>query len=252
MTEEGTAMQALLGADSNGDTPWRLNVDSFRLPGHHHPESSKTAAADCMQNAKFVMQNFSGEKGIDEYYRQQQEMLESFVEMDSIAERGYTPTTTEEERDTIKRGERFAIQISNIANLAIFAAKVYACLKSGSLAIIASTLDSLLDLLSGFILWFTAMSMRNQNPYLYPIGKKRMQPLGILVFASVMTTLGLQIIMESTRTLISQEHSLALIESRNWVVGIMVGTAIVKFMLMVYCRLFNDEIIRAYAQDHFF
>lgn len=59
MTEEGTAMQALLGADSNGDTPWRLNVDSFRLPGHHHPESSKTAAADCMQNAKFVMQNFS-------------------------------------------------------------------------------------------------------------------------------------------------------------------------------------------------
>ncbi|XP_024379643.1 metal tolerance protein 11 isoform X2 [Physcomitrium patens] len=225
MTEEGTAMQALLGADSNGDTPWRLNVDSFRLPGHHHPESSKTAAADCMQNAKFVMQNFSGEKGIDEYYRQQQEMLESFVEMDSIAERGYTPTTTEEERDTIKRGERFAIQISNIANLAIFAAKVYACLKSGSLAIIASTLDSLLDLLSGFILWFTAMSMRNQNPYLYPIGKKRMQPL---------------------------EHSLALIESRNWVVGIMVGTAIVKFMLMVYCRLFNDEIIRAYAQDHFF
>lgn len=83
----------------------------------------------------------------------------------------------QEERDTIKRGERFAIQISNVANLAIFTAKVYACVRSGSLAIIASTLDSLLDLLSGFILWFTAISMRKQNPYLYPIGKKRMQPL---------------------------------------------------------------------------
>jgi len=245
MSEEGTAMESLLGGDANVDAPWRLNVNSFRLPGHHHVESPRTAAADCMKK-------FSSENGIDEYYRQQEEMLESFVEMDSIAERGYLPNNTQEERDTIKRGERFAIQISNIANLVIFAAKVYACIKSGSLAIIASTLDSLLDLLSGFILWFTAISMRKQNPYLYPIGKKRMQPLGILVFASVMATLGLQIILESTRTLVSKEHFLSLAESRNWVVGIMVGTTITKFMLMVYCRMFSDEIVRAYAQDHFF
>jgi len=59
----------------------------------------------------------------------------------------------------------------------LFAAKVYASVRSGSLAIIASTLDSLLDLLSGFILWFTAFSMKTPNPYQYPIGKRRMQPL---------------------------------------------------------------------------
>lgn len=94
--------------------------------------------------------------------------------------------------------------------------------------------------------------MRKQNPYLYPIGKKRMQPLGILVFASVMATLGLQIILESARTLFSQEHSLALAESWNWVVAIMVATTVAKFLLMVYCRMFRDEIVRAYAQDHFF
>ncbi|KAG0561263.1 hypothetical protein M758_9G049200 [Ceratodon purpureus] len=245
MAEEGTAMEALLGGDSNADRTWRLNVDSFRLPEHQPSESPRTIAADCMKK-------FSAEKGIDEYYRQQEEMLEGFVEMDSIAERGYVHTTTQEEREITKRGERFAIQISNIANLVIFAAKVYACVKSGSLAIIASTLDSLLDLLSGFILWFTAISMRKQNPYLYPIGKKRMQPLGILVFASVMATLGLQIILESVRTLISKEHTLSLSESRNWVVGIMLGTTVVKFMLMVYCRLFSNEIVRAYAQDHLF
>ena len=83
----------------------------------------------------------------------------------------------QEERDSIKKGEKFAIQISNIMNMVIFTAKVYACVRSGSLAIIASTLDSLLDLLSGFILWFTSISMRKENPYLYPIGKRRMQPL---------------------------------------------------------------------------
>jgi len=32
----------------------------------------------------------------------------------------------------------------------------------------------------------------------------------------------------------------------------MVGVTIVKFILTVYCRRFKNEIVRAYAQDHFF
>lgn len=83
----------------------------------------------------------------------------------------------QEEREKLAKSETFAIRISNVANMALFSAKVYASVRSGSLAIIASTLDSLLDLLSGFILWFTAFSMQTPNPYQYPIGKKRMQPL---------------------------------------------------------------------------
>ena len=75
------------------------------------------------------------------------------------------------------RNEKRAIQISNLANLILFISKVYVSVTTLSLAIIASTLDSLLDLLSGFILWFTAVSMQQPNPYLYPIGKQRMQPL---------------------------------------------------------------------------
>lgn len=82
-----------------------------------------------------------------------------------------------EERESIAKAEKMAIRISNLANMVLFAAKVYASFRSGSLAIIASTLDSLLDLLSGFILWFTAFSMQTPNPYRYPIGKRRMQPL---------------------------------------------------------------------------
>ena len=73
--------------------------------------------------------------------------------------------------------ENFAILISNYANMFLFAMKVFVSVKSGSLAIIASTLDSLLDLLSGFILWFTAHTIKRPNPYVYPIGKNRMQPV---------------------------------------------------------------------------
>lgn len=68
--------------------------------------------------------------------------------------------------------------------------QIYATIKSGSLAIAASTLDSLLDLLAGGILWFTHLSMKNINIYKYPIGKLRVQPVGIIIFAAVMATLG--------------------------------------------------------------
>ena len=66
--------------------------------------------------------------------------------------------------------------------MVIFVAKVYASVESRSLAVIASTLDSLLDLLSGFILWFTANAMRKPNQYRYPIGKNRMQPVASYLY----------------------------------------------------------------------
>ncbi|XP_027111092.1 metal tolerance protein 11 isoform X2 [Coffea arabica] len=193
------------------------------------------------------------EDNVAEYYQQQVEMLEGFNEMDALAERGFVPGMSKEEREKLARSETAAIRLSNIANMVLFAAKVYASIRSGSLAIIASTLDSLLDLLSGFILWFTAFSMQTPNPYQYPIGKKRMQPLGILVFASVMATLGLQIILESLRTLISDEDGFNLTaEQECWVVGIMLSVTLVKLLLVFYCRSFTNEIVKAYAQDHFF
>jgi divalent metal cation (Fe/Co/Zn/Cd) transporter len=38
----------------------------------------------------------------------------------------------------------------------------------------------------------------------------------------------------------------------NLMIGIMVFVTVVKFILMIYCRRFKNEIVRAYAQDHFF
>ena len=38
----------------------------------------------------------------------------------------------------------------------------------------------------------------------------------------------------------------------KWMIGIMVSATVVKVVLMSYCRRFKNEIVRAYAQDHFF
>ena len=87
------------------------------------------------------------------------------------------PPQEQAAQERLERHEQYAIHVSNIANILLLLAKIIASVTSGSLAIIASTLDSLLDCLSGFILWYTSRSMRRLNPYKYPIGKKRMQPL---------------------------------------------------------------------------
>lgn len=228
----------------NEERSWRLNFDGIKRS--EYKEKPPSGLHGCLGV-------LASEDEVAVYYQQQIDTLDGFTEMDALAERGYLPGMSKEERENLARSETMAIRISNIANMILFAAKVYASVRSGSLAIIASTLDSLLDLLSGFILWFTAFSMKTQNPYQYPIGKKRMQPLGILVFASVMATLGLQIILESVRTLISDEDEFNLTKQQEaWVIAIMLSVTLVKLALVIYCRSFTNEIVKAYAQDHFF
>ncbi|KAL0922451.1 hypothetical protein M5K25_006439 [Dendrobium thyrsiflorum] len=242
---DGDGSRLLLAETGERELSWRLNFDGFRR-AELLEEKPPRLLHRCLGT-------LVKEDVVAEYYQQQVEMLDGFGEMDTLTDRGFLPQMSKEERENIARSETLAIRLSNAANMVLFVAKVYASVRSGSLAIIASTLDSLLDLLSGFILWFTAFSMQTPNPYKYPIGKRRMQPLGILVFASVMATLGLQIILESVRSLISNESGFSLTkEQETWVVDIMLSVTVVKLCLVIYCRSFTNEIVKAYAQDHFF
>ncbi|XP_075093657.1 metal tolerance protein 4 isoform X2 [Nicotiana tabacum] len=153
-------------------------------------------------------------KGEKDYYEKQFETLKSFEEVDSIVASNCIDAEDLEEQAQHER----AMKISNYANVVLLALKIYATVKSGSLAIAASTLDSLLDLMAGAILWLTHLSMKNINIYKYPIGKLRVQPVGIIIFAAVMATLA----------------------------------TVVKLALWLYCRSSGNNIVRAYAKDHYF
>ncbi|CAL9771562.1 unnamed protein product [Musa acuminata subsp. burmannicoides] len=223
---------------------WRLNMTGFSLP--ELPDNPPLVS-------RFLGRGQGKQSKITKYYERQGKLLEGFNEMESITESGcLAGAPTEDEMKKLAKSERFAINISNIVNLLLFTSKVLASMESRSMAVIASTLDSLLDLLSGFILWFTSYAMKKPNQYRYPIGKNRMQPVGIIVFASVMGTLGLQVLLESGRQLISKEHPTFDRQKMIWMVGSMASVTVVKFILMLYCRSFNNQIVRAYAQDHFF
>ncbi|KAK7317466.1 hypothetical protein RJT34_01729 [Clitoria ternatea] len=237
--------EQVLEENGCGELSWRLNVKEFQLPRQtNHPPSFTFTA---------LLPKPKKQRKVAEYYKKQERLLDGYNDMDTMNETGYFPgSLTEDEMKQLAKSERLAVNLSNAANLVLFVAKVYASIESRSLAVIASTMDSLLDLLSGFILWFTANAMKTPNHYRYPIGKNRMQPVGIIVFASVMATLGLQILIESARQLISKAKPEMGPDELKWMIGIMASVTVVKFILMVYCRRFKNEIVRAYAQDHFF
>ncbi|KAK4757390.1 hypothetical protein SAY87_018691 [Trapa incisa] len=192
-------------------------------------------------------------EGEKEYYEKQFATLQSFEEVESLnLHHHHVVHDEDQDRNRQAQHER-AMMISNWANIILLAFKIYATVKSGSLAIAASTLDSLLDVMAGGILWFTHLSMKSINIYQYPIGKLRVQPVGIIIFAAVMATLGFQVLVQAVEQLIQSNPSDRMTsEQLLWLYVIMLIATAVKLVLWLYCRSSSDKIVRAYAKDHYF
>lgn len=188
-------------------------------------------------------------EGEKEYYEKQMDTLKSFEDVDILMGNDKDNEDDDEEQ---ARHEK-AMKISNYANIVLLAFKIYATIKTGSLAIAASTLDSLLDLMAGGILWFTHLSMKKINIYKYPIGKLRVQPVGIVIFAAIMATLGFQILIQAVEQLIQHKPTEKMSSNQLlWLYAIMLSATAVKLALWLYCRSSRNEIVRAYAKDHYF
>lgn len=200
---------------------------------------------------QFITSRVEGmKKGEKEYYQRQFDTLRSFEEVDALNEPD--SVTEEEERAELAQSE-FAMKISNYANIVLLALKIYATIRSGSIAIAASTLDSLLDLMAGGILWFSHLYMKKVNIYQFPIGKLRVQPVGIIVFAAVMATLGFQVLVQALEQLIENKPSEKMSSAQLiWLYSIMLSATVVKLALWLYCRTSGNKIVRAYAKDHYF
>ncbi|XP_058078255.1 metal tolerance protein 4-like isoform X2 [Magnolia sinica] len=201
----------------------------------------------------YTSRKFSGSgqsKGEKEYYERQFATLRSFEEVESLQ----ASSGIDEDQDHAEQQQHeFAMKISNIANILLLALKIYATVRSGSIAIAASTLDSLLDLMAGGILWFTHLSMKNINIYKYPIGKLRVQPVGIIIFAAVMATLGFQVLVQAVEQLVKNEPTAKMTTNQLvWLYSIMLTATVVKLALWLYCRTSGNNIVRAYAKDHYF
>lgn len=204
-------------------------------------------------------------KMVEKYYEQQKEIQEQF-EADrelispSNAESGEKAAAKrarlEETRDFL---EKVSLNLSFFCNIFLFIIKLTASFVTLSISVIASTLDSFLDLLSGTIIYI-ATKIRNRKGkmdfYYFPVGKSRIEPIGIVIFASVMATASFQVIGEAAREIVNymttpikwgQETDL----QKYMGIAVLAFTIIVKGFLYLLCRFqYWSPSIQALADDH--
>ena len=140
-----------------------------------------------------------------------------------------------------------AIYINLAANIFLLAAKIAVIVLTSSLSVLASLVDAALDFLSTAIVWTTTKLISNQDQYAYPIGRRRLEPVGVLVFSIIMITSFFQVALECFNRLLSTDHTI--VELGLPAIIIMLSTVIIKGFCYFYCRLIPNSSVQALAAD---
>lgn len=162
----------------------------------------------------------------------------------------FLPEDEKERRRKSAQRAKWAININVVANILLLIGKIVALFSSGSLSLLASTVDSALDLLCTLIVWSTNRIVQwrlNSLQKKFPVGRRRLEPLGILVFSIIMVISFLQILQESVEKILPLKGEA---EELPWVaVGAMGATVIVKGIIWFGCTPIKTTQVQALAQD---
>ncbi|KAI1383354.1 uncharacterized protein F4822DRAFT_420334 [Hypoxylon trugodes] len=155
-----------------------------------------------------------------------------------------------EEDDELDSGDQIvttAIYVNFAANFILLMGKIAVVISVSSMSVLASLVDAVLDFLSTVIVWTTTWLISRQDQYKYPVGRRRLEPLGVLVFSVIMITSFVQVGLESLQRLASPEHEL--VEVGIPALSIMLGTVLIKGLCWLWCRLVKNSSVQALAED---
>ena len=146
-----------------------------------------------------------------------------------------------------RRTVAIAIYVNLAANTILLFGKIAVALLTNSLSVLASLVDAALDFLSTAIIWVTMSLIARHDQYAYPIGRRRLEPLGVVVFSVIMVTSFFQVSLECFRRLIGNDESI--VELTIPAIIIMASTVLIKFACWLYCRMIKNSSVQALAQD---
>lgn len=166
----------------------------------------------------------------------------------NIAE--FLPDDEKAKRASAAKKAKWAININVIANILLLAGKVVAVASTGSLSLVASLVDSALDLLCTMIIWSTNKLVGWRIGALkkrFPVGRRRLEPIGILVFSIIMVISFMQILKESVEKLapLTGEPE----KLPYTAIGAMVATIVLKGIIGMGCYPIKTTQVQALFQD---
>ncbi|KAI9706294.1 MAG: hypothetical protein M1820_004869 [Bogoriella megaspora] len=222
------------GVFSSDATP--VGLDPFSLSARRRENVSRRSIAADHPSARSKSQ-------LKKYYTAQNELIDAFL------------NSADEERlaalDSVKNGPKvkFAINASFGVNFCLFCLQLYAAISTGSLSLFATAADAFMDLVSSFVMWITSRTAKRESIYKYPVGRTRLETVGIIMFCSLMTTVAVELIIESGRSL---GEGAKVDEPLQIVPLTLVGVAIFsKLVLFIYCfSLRRYPAARIFSIDH--
>ncbi|PRT53261.1 Metal tolerance protein 4 [Wickerhamiella sorbophila] len=210
-----------------------------------------------------------------DYYEDMNQQIEHLVEVDELLDSGINVSLLEEYGDDIgveeprqrrpipttihnasQRGRtsvstvKFWINANLAANVVLLLGKLVVFYMTDSLSIVASLIDSVLDLLSTVIIFISSRVADQRDwktKHLYPVGRSRLEPIGVLVFSVVMVVSFLKVADESVERLLGDKGALVEITFPSFL--IMVVTVLVKVVLYYLCRNVQSSAVQALALD---
>lgn len=153
----------------------------------------------------------------------------------------------EEDESTESPIVQFAINMNLLANATLLILKIIVTVMTSSLSVIASLVDAALDFLSTAIVWVTSMMISRQDQYSYPVGRRKLEPVGVLVFSIIMITCFFQVAIEGVSRITGNDHTV--VQLSISAVAIMASTVVIKFICWLWCRLIRNSSVQALAQD---
>ncbi|KAK6083473.1 cation diffusion facilitator 1 (cation efflux family protein) [Seiridium cupressi] len=163
-------------------------------------------------------------KQLKKFYNRQNALIDQFLGAD------------DEERLAVEEDARVAPKIKFAVN--------------ASFVLFATAADAFMDLVSSFVMLITSRMAARASVYKYPVGRTRIETIGIILFCALMTTVAIQLIVESARTLGAGESTDA--EQLHLIPIIFVAVAIfAKGSLMLYCLTYRKyPTVHVFFVDH--
>ncbi|TVY16591.1 Metal tolerance protein 10 [Lachnellula arida] len=133
-------------------------------------------------------------KKFKKYYNRQNALIDAYLEAND--------EEATEVQDQIDNGwkVKLAVYGSFSVNAFLFIIQIYAAVSTGSLSLFGTAADAFMDLVSSTVMVITSRIAAKPHQG-YPVGRKRVETVGIILFCALMTTVSVELIIESGRAL---------------------------------------------------
>jgi cation diffusion facilitator family transporter len=161
------------------------------------------------------------------------------------------PTQTQLMIDPSQRDKkvRFVIYIEGLANLIVLAGKIIVGLSTGSMAILADAVHSLIDftnnIIALFILHFSNQPADQKHPY----GHRKFETIAVFILASILVVLAFELALNAigkTETKIASSNIELFI-----MIGVLVINILVTSWQYMWAKRLNSDILHADASHTF-